>query len=92
MNEIDQAFDGDPATLIRTLESNPLRIVLRFPEPIMFQGAILIIGGPPTRASVTAFLAGEKLDTAAQEVGQANITRELKTEFCHSADRGRDSH
>jgi hypothetical protein len=81
MNEIDQAFDGDPATLIRTLEANPLKIVLHFTEPIPFQGATLTIGGPPTRATVTAYLAGEKLDTAAQEVEQANITRELALNF-----------
>ena len=33
INEIGHAFDGDPTTLIRTLEANPLKIVLSYPEP-----------------------------------------------------------
>jgi hypothetical protein len=81
MNEIDQAFDSDPATLIRTLEANPLKIVLHFPEPTPLESVLLTIGGPPTRVAVTAYLASEKLDTVAQEVGQANITRELALSF-----------
>lgn len=81
MNEIAQAFDGDPATLVRTLEANPLQIILHFPKPITLQGAVLTIGGPPTRVALTAFLDGEKLDTIVQEVGQSSVTRELELNF-----------
>ncbi len=59
INEIAHAFDGDPTTLIRTLEANPLKIVLSYPEPVQLQSATLLIGGPPTRITVTAYLAGK---------------------------------
>ena len=77
MNEIVEAFDGDPTTLIRTLEANPLRIVLHFPEPRPLQSAALLIGGPPTRVTLTAFLAGEEIATLSEAVGQSPVTREL---------------
>jgi len=56
MNEIGHVFDGDPTSLIRTLETNPLRLVLTFPEPISMSGVILRIGGTPTQITVTTFL------------------------------------
>ena len=81
INEIDHAFDGDPTTLIRTLEANPLKIVLSYPEPVQFQSATLLIGGPPTRVTVTALLAGEELTSLSEEVGQSPVTRELTLAF-----------
>ena len=81
MNEIVEAFDGDPTTLIRTLEANPLRIVLHFPEPRPLQSAALLIGGPPTRVNLTAFLAGEEIATLSEAVGQSPVTRELTLAF-----------
>ena len=81
INEIGHAFDGDPTTLIRTLEANPLKIVLSYPAPIQLQSAILLIGGPPTRVKVTALLAGEELTSLSEEVGQSPVTRELTLAF-----------
>jgi len=81
MNEIVEAFDGDPTTLIRTLEANPLKIVLHFPEPRSLQSAALLIGGPPTRVTLTAFLAGEEIATLSEAVGQSPVTRELTLAF-----------
>jgi hypothetical protein len=81
MNEIAHAFDGDTLTVIRTLEANPLRIVLTFPEPVEVHSVTLWIGGTPTQMSVTAFLADEKLDTVLREVGQANAVREVTLPF-----------
>ncbi len=81
MNEIDQAFDGDLTTLIRTLEANPLKILLHFTEPIQLQGAALTIGGPPTRVTLTAYRAGEKLESVFAEVGPATVTREIELRF-----------
>ncbi|MDY6873257.1 MAG: glycosyltransferase family 39 protein [Chloroflexota bacterium] len=81
MNEIAHAFDGDPLTVIRTLEANPLRVVLTFPESVEIQSVRLWIGGPPTLMSLTAFLHEEKLDTVLKEVGQANIIREIPLTF-----------
>ncbi|MBG0788191.1 MAG: glycosyltransferase family 39 protein [Anaerolineaceae bacterium] len=81
INEIDHAFDGDPTTLIRTLEANPLKIVLNYHEPIQRQSATLLIGGPPTRVTVTAYLAGNEVASQTQEVGQSPVTRELTLTF-----------
>ncbi|MBG0770613.1 MAG: glycosyltransferase family 39 protein [Anaerolineaceae bacterium] len=81
MNEIGHAFDGDPTTLIRTLEANPLKIVLSFPEPTSLQSATLLIGGPPTRITVIALLEGEELAALSEEVGQAPVTREVNLTF-----------
>jgi hypothetical protein len=81
MNEITHVFDGDPTTLIRTLEANPLRLILTFPEPIEINGVTLVIGGIPTRMTVNAFRNGEKLDTAVKEVGQASVIREEDLRF-----------
>ncbi|MCB2213778.1 glycosyltransferase family 39 protein [bacterium] len=89
MNEIAHAFDGDPLTVIRTLEANPLRIVLTFAEPIEIHAVKLWIGGTPTQMSVTAYLDEEKLDTVLREVGQSNIIREITLPFgeAFTADR-----
>ena len=81
INEIGHAFDGDPTTLIRTLEANPLKIILSFPKPVQFQSATLLIGGPPTRVTVTALLEGEELAALSEEVGQAPVTREITLTF-----------
>ena len=81
MNEIIQVFDSDSNTLIRTLEANPLKIVLHFPEPIQLQSATLLIGGPPTQVTLSASLAGEDLATISDEVGQSPITREVTLAF-----------
>ena len=77
MNEISHAFDGDPTTVIRTLEANPLRLILTFPKAIEIHQVNLLIGGTPTRATVTASRDGEKLATQAEQVGSDIVQREL---------------
>jgi hypothetical protein len=84
MNEIAHAFDGDTLTVIRTLEANPLRIVLTFPTPIEIHSIKLWIGGTPTRMSATALLGKEKLDTVLSEVGQTNVVREIPLAFAQA--------
>jgi hypothetical protein len=81
INEIQQAFDGDRTTLIRTFEANPLRLVLTFPEFIDLHRVTLIIGGTPTRMTVTALSAGETLETVVQEAGEATVVREIPLAF-----------
>jgi hypothetical protein len=66
INEIQAAFDGDPLTLIRTLEANPLRLVIEFPEPKSMNAVSLRIGGTPTNITIRGFL-GEK-ETGVQEI------------------------
>ncbi len=54
MGNVIHAFDGDTATLIRTLEANPAVIELQFPEPVRINGLYLKFGS--TEALVTVQL------------------------------------
>jgi len=82
INEIQQAFDGDPSTLIRTFEANPLRIVLVFTEPVEMVGLEALIGGPRTR--VTTRINPERSEEVHEffvEVDQSNINRTAALDF-----------
>ncbi len=81
MNEIYHVFDGDPTTLIRTLEANPLRLILTFPEPINLQRITVIIGGTPTRVTALAYLGDIKLATLSDQVDLAAVKRNIILEF-----------
>lgn len=48
IGNIANAFDGNPNTLIRGLEANPLTIKLVFKEPIEMRGLRLLAGLPPS--------------------------------------------
>jgi hypothetical protein len=51
MGSISNAFDGDPDTIIRTEEANPLVIELDFLEDRDLQSVELKVGGGPARVS-----------------------------------------
>jgi len=63
IGEIQQAFDGDPYTLTRTLESNPYIIELDLPSSRHLSGIAAVIGA--VQAEVTIILDS---DAAADEV------------------------
>jgi len=52
MGTIDNLFDGDEHSLVRTLEANPLQLKLDFDQPRLMQGLALKVGGTPTRIGV----------------------------------------
>jgi hypothetical protein len=52
MGVIQQAFDGDYDTPIRTLEANPFVIELDFDKPILIEKITLKIGGATTNVSL----------------------------------------
>ena len=81
INEIQHAFDGDKTTVIRTLEANPLRLGLTFPEEISLSSVTLVIGGAPSRMTVIAMADGEVLETVVEEVGEAIVFREITLTF-----------
>ncbi len=81
MNEITHAFDGDITTLIRTLEANPLRLILTFPEPIDVNTVTLWIGGAPTQYTVKASAHGEELATLTSQVDRATVVRDVPLTF-----------
>lgn len=52
MGQIKDVFDGDPSTLIRTAEANPLRLAVEFPTPRTIQSVDVRIGGTPTQVTL----------------------------------------
>jgi len=81
MNEIRHAFDGDPTTVIRTLEANPLRLILTFPKPILVTRITLLIGGTPTHATLTAHIDAHKPVTVTEQVERDVVKRDLQLTF-----------
>lgn len=61
MGSIDQAFDDNLSTLVRTYEANPFKINLDFDRPRTMRGLRLRIGGVPSRVTVLAYSEGESL-------------------------------
>lgn len=59
MGVIQDAFDGNDETVIRTAESNPLVVSLKFTEPYSASRVTLHIGGAPTIATLEAVVAGD---------------------------------
>ena len=81
INEIDHIFDGDPTTLIRTLEANPLRLVLSFDQPMKIQSVTVIVGGTPTVVTLRAFADDEELVTKTDQVESALVNRNIVIGF-----------
>ncbi|MFN2302556.1 MAG: ArnT family glycosyltransferase [Anaerolineales bacterium] len=81
MNEIGHIFDGDPTTLIRTLEANPLRLILNFEKPIQLHKITVIVGGTPTKVTATAFADGQELESSLAQVDSALVNRNMGLPF-----------
>lgn len=81
MNEIMHAFDGDSTTVIRTLEANPLRLVLTFSEAVDIRHITFKVGGTPTRVSITALSDEDKLAVISKEVDSSPVPREMTLTF-----------
>jgi len=82
MGTIDNAFDGNTGTLIRSLEANPLVIELTFPQARETNGVTILVGGVATR--ITARLQLEGQDTAQTfqiQVPQTPLPREVYLDF-----------
>jgi len=52
MGDISMAFDGDPSTLMRSMEANPLKLQIDFLEPQRLHEVTVKVGGVPTRVRV----------------------------------------
>jgi|YNPMSStandDraft_2_1061718.scaffolds.fasta_scaffold04879_2 4-amino-4-deoxy-L-arabinose transferase-like glycosyltransferase len=55
MGEIEHVFDGQPGTLIRTMEANPLVLKLIFNQPQNLQSLTARIGGVPGKVVVWVY-------------------------------------
>ncbi len=58
MGTLQNIFDGDEATFIRTLEANPLVIELWFPHPRTLRAVSLLVGSEPVAVSASIIRAG----------------------------------
>ncbi len=79
---IDHAFDGNPDTLIKTSEANPLTIELDFPQPRQLSGVTVRVGSEPVK--VTVYLSTSDNAQPLQlstEVGQVNGYKEIPLDF-----------
>jgi hypothetical protein len=81
INEIQCAFDGDPLTLIRTLEANPLRLVIKFPEPKSMNTVSLRIGGTPTDITIRGVLGEKHLSVKEILVERSTEIRDISLHF-----------
>lgn len=82
MGQIRDLFDGSPSTLIRTRESNPLKLVVTFASPRDMQGVVARVGGVPTRLTVSLTVNGQAQPVVfAQEVSSAANPRDMMIDF-----------
>lgn len=58
MGKIQDAFDGNEKTLIRTTEANPLVLKLIFNTPYPVNQITLLVGGAPTTANIEVLASG----------------------------------
>lgn len=59
MGELQNVFDGNPDTLMRTSGANPLVVELAFPQRRDLSGLTARVGAEPVRLTVTLTVAGE---------------------------------
>jgi hypothetical protein len=81
LGTIANAFDGNPATPLRTLEANPLEIRVYFSEPIELQRVSALVGAPATRLSVQVTTPDGETHIFSQEAGRADVVRQIGTDF-----------
>ncbi len=81
INEIQAAFDGDPTSLIRTLEANPLKLVVTFSKQIPINSVTLRIGGTPTHITLSAVSCGNQCQKISRQVGSSPTTRDITLKF-----------
>lgn len=63
MGPINNAFDGDQNTLIRSYEANPLKIQLYFTNPRSVEKVTVRVGGTPTEVTVSVYPPGSDTPT-----------------------------
>lgn len=78
MGDIDNLFDGDLNSVVRTLEANPMRLVITFDEPHAISEVTARIGGTATTLSLTVEGAtGQTLFTQTQKIAESNDLRNI---------------
>jgi hypothetical protein len=81
MGSIQHAFDDNPATLIRSLEANPLRVILEYQQPRPVSEATVRVGGVPTLVDVLLYSDGVQQRIFTAEVPESPTPRDVVLDF-----------
>lgn len=82
MGEIENLFDGDPNSVVRTLEANPMRLVITFDTPRPISEVVVRIGGTATTLTVTAKPVGDQPTVeVTRELKESNNLRDITLQF-----------
>jgi hypothetical protein len=82
MGTIQNAFDSDTGTLIRSLEANPLVIELTFPQPRAMNGLTVMVGGVATRVTARLQVEGQNTPVVFKnEQPQTPLPKEMTLNF-----------
>lgn len=85
MGSIQNIFDGNPDSMARGLEANPLELVIQLPEPRRANGITVRIGGTPTRITVTLQLVGQEKAVVYQtDFAENSLARTVRMDFNQS--------
>ena len=87
MGSVQNIFDGNPDSLARGLEANPLKLVIQLPEPRQANGISVRIGGTPTRITVTLQVTGqEKAVVFQSDFAENPLVRTVRMDFNKTLD------
>lgn len=82
MGSIENIFDGDRETFVRTLAANPLVLRIDFPEPRHMRGLVAQIGGAASILDVAAGIEGEtQVFQWRRQVTESPMPRPLALDF-----------
>jgi hypothetical protein len=87
MGQLKDLFDNNPATLIRTREANPLKLIVTFANPHPLQSMTALVGGTPTRLTITLMVNGQTQPLSfSQDADQSPNPRDMTIEFGQAYD------
>jgi hypothetical protein len=79
---IQNIFDGNDNTLVRSLEANPIVIEVQFDQPQSLQGMTVLVGGTPTQLTANVSVVGKSDPVVFKnEVAEATYTRNVPLDF-----------
>jgi hypothetical protein len=81
MGTVASVFDGNRATLIRSLEANPLMISIDFPEAVALEGATVLVGAPATQFTVAIVTEEGDALTFMEKVEVSDVVRAVSVDF-----------
>lgn len=78
MGEVINAFDGDGTSLIRTLETNPMRLLIKPVDPLLLTQVIVRIGGTASTVTIRITPAdGTDVQELIEKIPEGNNIRDI---------------